>query len=748
VTSAVIFYRHQFLGKHMSEAFTAVKSTPTTTPRETYVEATHTSTEGVLLYVPADNSFIALYPDEWRACRADGHQNKTAIEELQEANRDVTAKSLLLQELLEQPNAAKADIAQARKDLDAALNTLSQKSDAAKARVEALGSQNVDPSKLIELVPLTMKRLEGRTHTPIYVNVERLRSAMADRRVYVVEGSAERKKQPKEKLLNGMALNTAEIRNRILNRVQDKAKFSKEWKLAPKDADQYSGILTDWAKVMGADATAWLERTQKNIVERKLDAATTDPNNPYRNIDMKPEAQFLRWSAGAGAEATFTPFQGNLYDARDKNWKQRFKRGAKAAQFSVKANAEASFAVGEAKVAATAYLPHAAGWHLGPEQIGQDFDFGYFRMRADLTLSALAGASVALEAGAALMITGDKQGVRGTPRNQPGAKAKVGAKGKVDVFAGMKESIDLAGALQWLNPEGIINPGGPKKPDPNKAIAAYADVAKVSVGVSAIQGLAATLGFECDYRDGRFVIATKAGACLGLGGSGNFAYEVGTAQIAQFLMCIAHQLKQADYRKIASLMKLGAFEIFNKILYLHLSAGTKIENFVGMQIKIINESYRNSIAVAKDSGEMMLRKIEHQLRAGWGWYVYMPPESRGATIKTIIDALNQSQSSKSNDLKKIAAFCISELLATTQSMGHLNNTLDRISVAMENEVERARGVQLINSVVEGTKFANCIDRCTVQMAQATPLLGRSFLRNDEPEFQLAQFPLHHSAYCV
>lgn len=732
----------------MSEALTAVKSTPTTTPRETYVEVSHSLTEGVLLYMPGDNSFIALYPDEWLACRADGHQNKTAIEELQEANRDVTAKSLLLQELLEQPNAAKASIAQARKDLDAALNTLSQKSDAAKARVEALGSQTVDPSKLVELVPLTMKRLEGRTRTPIYVNAKKLRSAMADRRVYVVEGSAERKKPPTGKLFNGTSLNTTEIRNRILNQVQDKAKFSKKWKLAPADADQYSGILTDWAKVMGADATAWLERTKEDVLGGLLKAETYDPNNPYRNIDVKPEAQFLRWSAGAGAEATFMPFQGNLYDARDRNWKQRFKRAAKAAQFSVKANAEASFAVGEAKVATTAYLPHAAGWHLGPEQIGQDFDFGYFRMRADLTLSAVAGASVALEAGAALMITGHKQGVRGTPRNQVGASAKVGAKGQVDAFIGLKESVNLAGALQWLNPEGLINPGGPKKPDPNTAIAAYADMAKVSVEVSAIQGLAATLGFEVDYRNGKFVIATKAGACLGLGGSGSFAYEVGTEQVAQFFMCIAYQLKQADYRKLSKLATRAAFELFNQILYLQIVTGEKIENFIGGEIYKIKDKYNYTIKNARENGEQMIIEIESRLRSGWGWFSYMPPESRGALIGSIADVFAIPQYSANHDLRKLAAFSINELLSTIQSNRHLDNTLDRINIAMNSHSGSNQGAMIIKSIVKGTIFANCIERCSVQVAQASPLMGRTFLRNDEPEFSLARFPLHHPSYAV
>jgi len=732
----------------MSETFTAVKSTPATTPPETYIEVSHTLTEGVLVYRPGDNSFIALYPDEWLMCRADGHQNKTAIEELQDSNRDVTAKSLLLQELLEQPNAAKADIAQARKDLDAALNTLSQKSDAAKARVEALGSQKVDPSKLVELVPLTMMRMEGRTRTPIYVNVDRLRGALSDHRVYMVEGSAERKKQPKEKLFNGASLNTKEIRNRILNNVQDKAKFSKKWKLAPKDADKFSGILTDWAKVMGADATTWLERSQKEIIDGIFRTETSDPDNPYRNIDMKPEAQFLRWSAGAGAEATFMPFQGDLYSARDRNWKQRFKRAAKAAQFSVKANAEASFAVGEAKVETTLYLPHAAGWHLNTDLGGHPLNFGYFRMRNDLTLSAIAGASLALEAGAALMITGHKQGVRGTPRHHSSATAKVGAKGKVDVFAGLKESIDLAGALQWLNPEGLINPSRPKKPDPNKAIAAYADVAKVSAGVSAIQGLAATLGFECDYRGGKFVIAAKAGACLGLGGSGSVACEVGVAQIGQFFMCISHQLKQTDYRKMPGMIGELAFKIFNQILYLNVAVGKDIKSFVGIEVDIIARNYKDAVQAVKQNGNEMIRMVEEQLRSGWGWFSYMPPESRGALISSISEVLHQPNCANNFELRKLAAFSINELLSTTQSSGHLNNTLDRINIALGSESGRNQGVAIINSVVEGTKFADCISSCQAQLAQATPLIGRAFLRNDEPEFNLATFPLHHPAYDV
>lgn len=731
----------------MSEVLHPVRSTPTTSPRDTLIEVSHASGEGVLLYRPDNNSFIALYHDEWLACRADAHENKTAIEELQEANRTVTEKSLLLQHLLKQPNSAKAAIAQAQKDLDVALNTVAEKSEAAKKRVEAITDQKTDPNKLVELLPLTMKRMEGRTHTPIYVKAEKLKSALADRRIYLVEGAAERAKTPKEKMFDGGKLNHDEVRRRISKQVQDSAKFEKKWKLAPKDADQFSGILTDWAKVMGASATAFLERGQKELLSGVFSAEQLDPKNPYRMIDMKPDAQFMRWSAGAGAEASFMPCQGSFYDARDKNWEQRFKRAAKAAQFGIKANAEASFAIGEAKVETMLYLPHAAGWHMCTSELSQPLDLGYFRFRGDLTLYALAGASVALEADVALMITGDKQGVKGTPKNQQGAKAKVGAKGEAKVFAGLKEGVTLSGALQWLNPEGFIDPKSPKKVDVNKVIAAYTDMASVTGDAAMIQGLAANFGFECRYANGYFIVSAKAGACLGLGGSGNVGAKVHKEQIANFFMFLAHQLKQADYKKILALMNETTFSIFNYIMYLHVTAGRSIESSVGKIEANIKETYYKTTNLIQSNAEQLIKQLEQQLRSGWGWYSYMPPESRGAVIGSIINAFN-NLTHTNDDLRKLASFSISELMATTQSIGHLDNTLDRITTHIGEVPGRNRGIEMINAVVSGTIFAGCVNQCRVKLVDASPLLGRPFMRNDEPDFLLAQFPLHHPSYKV
>jgi hypothetical protein len=730
----------------MSEVLAPVKTAQTTPPISTFVEAPHTLTEGVLVYHPEQNAFIALYPNEWLECRADGDAKRIAIEELQDANREVTEKSLALHDLLRQPNPAKAELAEARKQLDQALDRLANKSEAAKKHVELIANQKNDPHKIVELLPLTLKRTEGRKHTPIYVSADKLKAALADKRVYMVDGAAERKKEPKQKIFDGTKLNAEEVRKRILSNVQDKAKFSKKWKRAPTDEDYSSGILTDWAKVMGPKVTEFIEREQKDLVEGIVGKENADPNNPYRMVDLRSEAQFMRWAAGGGVEVNFMPLQGNANDMRDLNWSQRFKRLAKAAQFGIKANADASFHVGAAKVDTIVYLPHAAGWHLDSSIAGQSFDFGYFRLRGDLSLFALAGASVALEAGAALMITGDKQGLKGTPKNEVGAKAKMGSKGEAKVFAGLKEGVGLSGALQWLNPEGMLNPGQPKKADLNTAIAAYVDVAEVHGDGSLIEGLAAKRGFECDYRNGYFVVAVKASRCLGLGGEGNVAGKVGVEQIGKFLMCIAHQLKQGDYRKLEDSMRERAFLTMNKIYFILSLTDERIETFVGKEIVEIDKLYSYAKASASQLGSDAVKRVERRLRSGWGWHAYMPPESRGAVIRTIIDVANVPSNVGNEQLRHSAAFAINELLATVQSARHLYNTLDRITTDIGHQIARSLGTQLIQSIVTGTLFADCIGRCESELTRSVPLMGRPFLRNDEGNFLAAQLPLQHPAY--
>jgi hypothetical protein len=87
-------------------------------------------------------------------------------------------------------------------------------------------------------------------------------------------------------------------------------------------------------------------------------------------------------------------------------------------------------------------------------------------------------------------------------------------------------------------------------------------------------------------------------------------------------------------------------------------------------------------------------------------------------------------------------------MATTQSEGHYNNTLDRVNVVIGATADRSLSLQAIDAITADTQFANCIDRTATQLASASALNGRPFLRNDQADFALAQFPLPHTAYNI
>ncbi|RYE81539.1 MAG: hypothetical protein EOO80_00765 [Oxalobacteraceae bacterium] len=85
-------------------------------------------------------------------------------------------------------------------------------------------------------------------------------------------------------------------------------------------------------------------------------------------------------------------------------------------------------------------------------------------------------------------------------------------------------------------------------------------------------------------------------------------------------------------------------------------------------------------------------------------------------------------------------------MATVQSTGHLENTLDRITVDIGKKSDRSLSVKMIESITADTPYENCINRCEIRLASSAPMMGRPFLRNDAPEFLATTFPLHHPGY--
>lgn len=491
---------------------------------------------------------------------------------------------------------------------------------------------------------------------------------------------------------------------------------------------------------MNGDIETFIER-QKGDLEKHFNL---DPNNPQRNIDLEAEAQLMRWSAGAGLEMNFKPFMGNLFDKRDRTMGDRLLRGLKSGGSGIKANAHADFAVAEGKVRTLLYYPHFAGWHVSPEVLGNNFDFGYFRFQGDFILYGTVGASIAIEVDVGVTYTADKQGLKGTPKNEGGAKARVGAAGELDVFAGAKAGVDVNGALQWLNPEGLVKQP-PAKVDPQKAIPEFTDVAAIKAGVAGIAGVSIKGAFKIQHRDGKFVITAKLGACLGLGGEGMLTFEVGTETIADFFKCVAYQLKDADYVKMMEEIEEDAYKAFTRILYLHVAAGENLLNFATTPIPAIARTFNNKLAEIRRLGVKALPQFINRLKP-WGWVNYMPPEAKGIILAHIKEISSRPEFRTQATYQHDAAWIVAEIMATHQTPREKYETLQHMTFNIGEKVDVAQSTASLNSVVAGTMYASCLSDTDTRLASASPIRGRPFMRNDESNFVMARLALDHPLY--
>lgn len=743
----------------------------TTPPTNSYVQISAAAPQnGALIYVPGDNLFVALYTDEWNEISAQALEHDLLIAIMQDKNQAVSEKAIALREA--QIKGVVADIKKADAELETALNELAAASAAVKKKLEPLGPvKTKDGIKMLEVLPLFApkpkeqakgeatsptpgaaapgKKPKANHHfvewkkSPSYIHSDKLKKALADRRVYMVEGAAEKKKRKQDKIFADGKLNTDEIHKRIRDSVVDKAKFEKKWKLAPEGKDNYNGIFTEWAKTMNGDIAQFLER-EVNELNAYFNI---DPKDPHRNVDLSAEAQLMRYTAGAGLEVNFNPFAGSLDDKRDTTFSKKVKRAMNEGRLGMKANAEASFAVAEGKVRTEWYWPHFAGWHVTPEILEQPFDLGWFRFYADVVLAGDVGASVMVELDVALMYTNDKQGIKGTPKDEKGRKLKTGAGAELNAFVGAKAGIDLVGAVQWMSPEGYTN-GKPKKTSANnKAIAEYVNIAHIQPGVAVSAGIGAEgnfkIGFETDAKKGsNFVIRGKLGACFGLGGKGSFTAKVGVAQFGEFIKAVAYQLKDADWKKMSAVMEKNAFDAFTMILKIAVATGQDIETLYNKTLNAIEALYIDTLDMIEREGQRFIERLRNYLQSPANWFAYLPPEGKGALLVQIAGLAEEA------DSKQLGAEVIALAMDTMQTSREKSEVLQHMTVALGEKVNRVASAQQLNAVLADTKYEGYLETVDQRLAQsfAQPLKGRPFLRNNEMQFQFAYLGEHRAEY--
>ncbi|MYM29526.1 hypothetical protein GTP58_14445 [Duganella sp. CY15W] len=718
----------------------------TNIPAGTFIPAKLPAGEGALMYWPEQNAFLALFAPEFNALhfQADEHSKKIAA--LQEANKKVTEAAVVLR-AAQKANVA-ADMKKAEDELNKALNEMQQASDEVKKKLEPLDKLDAKGgNKMIELVSLKAGRYDKKDKgVPIYVTSDKIKKVLAEKRLYLVE--SEKAKREKDKIFKDGKLNTKEIKHRIAEKAQSKD-FKKEWKLKPDDADEYTGVLSEWARTMNGDIAKFIERNTDDL-QKKFNH---DPKDEHRNIDLSVDAQLMRYTAGAGLAVNFKPFQGNLFDQRDRNWPSRIKRGLMSADCGIKANAKAAFAVAEGRVHTELYLPHYAGWHATAELAGQTVEFGYWRLYGDIILSGSVGASVAVELGIEVSLTGGKQGIRGIPpanKKKSGAKARVGASGDLDAFAGARAGLDAKGALQWLNPEGAESNGKPLKVKPGKAIAEYKDMAKIDTGVAGTAGIGVRGAFAIKHEEGKFVIYAKIGACLGLGGEGSLKFEAGTATIGEFFKCVAYHLKRLDYHKLGDAIEQDAYEAYCKVKYMVVAGGRRLEQFVDEQLDTIEKEFDSTIKkidrALKDGtneAKEFLNRIRHELELETAsWLSYAPPEVMGQITRQIAAAGLSPDAAISGEAPRLMAMA----LGAPQTLNHLNTVAERMTLAMGDKQSEATGMAMIQACLADSVYSSSLNAAQQRLADAQPLLSQPFIWNSEPEFQTASLAIEHSMF--
>lgn len=704
----------------------------TTPPRDTFHEVTIPNGDGHIIFYPELNGLVALYPDEYRAVLAEADEHSRKVAALQDANRRVTESAGSLRAAHE--SGVAADINAAEKALEQATNDATIASEEVKKTIKPLS--NLDAKEGIKMLELlAAKKNKGskdagpKLGVPIYVKNTSLKTALAEKRIYLLDG--EKEKPPAEKIFKDGKVDPVALKRKIADKVQDKAAFTKKWKWKPENADEFSWALQEFTSTMNAELR----------------------NDPTRKCDFSAAAQLMRFTAGAGLEVNFKPFKGNLEDQRDRNWAKKIVRGAKSGELGIKANAKASMALAEGRVSTSLYVPHFAGWHATATLPHGVLELGYWRCELDVVLSGSVGASVLIEADIGVTYTGGKQGVHGIPsanKDKSGVKARVAAGTEIDVFAGVRIGADVTGVLQWLNPEGAISNGKPLKTKPNDAVAEYKDVAKVHAGVAYLLGAGVKWAFHVRHESGKFVVYYKMGASLGQGAETSLKFEVGGETIGEFFKCIAYQLKRADYRMIVELIDRTAYKMLCFIYYLMTVAARPIEEFAGMAQRDLLQAYTatseaidQAIRAGTQEAESFVLRIRNELRKSSGsWLTYMPPETLGKIQHQLVSAADTLDSNVRVESQEAVALA----LAAAQTPNHLQTIAERMTNNLGDKQNADLGFAMIDRCLARTTDADACAKAKRRLAGAEPFLSAAFVWNDQPEFITARLGVEHPMY--
>ncbi|MBU9824033.1 hypothetical protein J1783_03455, partial [Rahnella sp. L151-1A] len=417
----------------------------------------------------------------------------------------------------------------ANKNLKRGLNFLEpmQAADDTEDKPHSLSEIGNNTEKLIEVLPIRKSGGKGKV---IYV-----RPSLNSKRwePYIPEQA----ESGKGSFIKDGKIDKEELHNQLKD---VSVKIKKDWDIV--DPADHTGSLFAWSD-------KWNKAAKFQLHDEK-DQSGSD------HFDASAGAQLLRYTAGVGANLEFDPV--NM-------------------EAQAKVSGSAEFAIWEAKANFKVMFPHRLGWLPSvPKRGGGDCLLGYFRLDLEVVATSSVGASLTAELGITInkKPDGDKTaGIRGSgsdyqPTPPPGERkislTKVNenseVRGGIRAFAGIEAKGEVSGAVMWKEPEKMSST---KEED-------YKAIAKISESVSYLNGAGFEATFEIKLSDGKLYIACHAGLCWGVGASGGIDFEVDGEMLFDFLKYVYYLLRDADYQKLAVVIKKDAFDYLAKINLLTL----------------------------------------------------------------------------------------------------------------------------------------------------------------------------------
>jgi hypothetical protein len=542
--------------------------------------------DGLLFFHPANNEVLEVPRDHVATVMGEINVIEKLNQDLWSAKQAVLKAEEDLDKHLEQRFPGLIE----QQRFEKALATAQRRYEAAYAEIKKiLGDQGYltgasNGKDLLELIPLAQRTQPGAAAKPwgrkfTYVRSDKMKNHWRGYKL----GSGD------------LGQNVSFVKNGQIDTHTLKEQFTK---IEPK-------LKADWGLGAGhlfPQLQSWAEalRTEK-------------PLSDDGDVMFKSEAHLFRYFVGCGAEGSWAPREGKI---------------------AAKANGKAEIQIARAEAGIECVYPRPEGWALSLTGIksGKQFLIGAMRLLASLKVSAGAGASVAAELGVEVDYSAGMAGRKGPPLKGQRRKAQptptkvnlsqavqANAGAGAEAFAGAKASGELAGGLQFRNPE---------KDDQ------FDWLANIAPKLEGQAGVGAGANFMIDYSpSGKFMIRAKAGVCLGLGAKGEIALEVGARRLASFLQYLFHALLNANF-ELLEVVTQKAYTTATQLTVLLVSEVEEVVEAVngGLQLTeaaIAEEwaKFQNRMALEERRVRLMERVLSDplQLRVG-------TPEAHGILL--------------------------------------------------------------------------------------------------------------------